>query len=78
MLFVPFTLLAVAAILDVRHREIPNAFALLLLGWAVLQWALGLAPASPAILLAGLGAGVLIFIVMFLLCLLYTSDAADE
>lgn len=66
MLYVPLTLLALAAVLDLRDREIPDWLSLTLLGWAVVQWAVGLAPASTGMLLAGLGAGLLVFLAMML------------
>ena len=64
MLFIPSAILAVAALFDLRNREIPNVFAGLLLVWAVAQWLLGLAPASGVWLLAGLGLGLVILLLM--------------
>ena len=64
MLYVPAAILALAAVFDLRDREIPNFFAVLLALFALVQWAVGLAPATWPWLLAGLGLGLSIFLLL--------------
>jgi Flp pilus assembly protein protease CpaA len=65
MLWVPLGLLAVAAALDVRQREIPDGISIALLVWAVAATALGWSGHGWLVmafgLVIGLGIGALLF-----------------
>lgn len=57
-LWLPFALLAGASIWDLRTREIPDAFPVLLALWTLAAYALGLAPSGWVSAVAGLAMGL--------------------
>jgi Flp pilus assembly protein protease CpaA len=65
MLWVPLLLLIIAAVVDVRAREIPDAIPLALLGWAIALTASGVSPHGWMLLVLGLVTGLLFGAVVF-------------
>ena len=68
-LVVPGVVLFVASVFDLRTREIPDVFAVLLLAWAVTSRALGCQPSDwiglETGLLPGLAVGLLVGLALF-------------
>src|SRR5262245_5363545 len=66
-LWIPFALVVVATVVDLRRREIPDWISLLLLAWAVVATAFKIHPVGWLSLLGGLALGFVLSTVWFAL-----------
>lgn len=73
--WIPFGLLVIAAVCDLRRREIPDAIPLLLLAFGVVLIVSHATLASAGSLVAGLGCGAVIGVVGFARGVLGGADA---
>jgi prepilin peptidase CpaA len=75
VLWLPFLLLVVATVVDLRRREVPDSVSMALLGWAITATAVGWSPNGWPSLLFGLACGLAIGIVLFALGAFGGGDA---